>query len=260
MAKIVFITGANTGIGFETAKALATSDQSYIILMGARSLEKLQKAIATAQELPESSSQFVPIQVDIEHDDSIKRAFSEVQAKYGRIDVLINNAGAQFDRQIDQIGEREMWKRTWNVNVTGTQILTSTLAPLLLESADPRLLFITSGTSTLDGTENQKIPVNRVPAKGWPKTGFSVPAYRSAKTGLNMLMREWYRWLKEDGVKVWGISPGFLATGLGGNPDFLRKMGALDPSVAGPFIRSVVEGQRDADVGKVINRDGVQPW
>ncbi|KAJ5786085.1 uncharacterized protein N7503_011297 [Penicillium pulvis] len=260
MAKIVFITGANTGIGFEIVKALATSDQSYIVLVGGRSLEKAQNAAATVQGLPESSSQFVPIQVDIEHDDSIKQAFHEVQSKFGKIDVLINNAGAQFDRQIDQIGEREMWNRTWNVNVTGTQILTSTFAPLLLKSADPRLLFITSGTSTLEGTENQMVPVNRVPAKGWPKTGINLPAYRSAKTGLNMLMREWHRWLKEDGVKVWAISPGLLATGLGGDTEVLRKMGALDPSIAGPFIRGVVEGQRDADVGKVINRDGVQPW
>lgn len=153
-----------------------------------------------------------------------------------------------------------MWNQTWNVNTTGTHILTSTFAPLLLQSSDPRLLFITSGTSTLAGTENLAIPVNRVPPKGWPKTDFSVPAYRSAKAGLNMLMREWYRWLKEDGVKVFAISPGFLATGLGGNPEMSKKLGALDPSVAGPFIRSVIEGQRDADVGKVITKDGVQPW
>lgn len=93
MAKIVFITGANTGIGFEIVKALAASDQSYIVLMGGRSLEKARNAAATVQDLLESSSQFVPIQVDIEHDDSIKQAFHEVQSKFGRIDVLINNAG-----------------------------------------------------------------------------------------------------------------------------------------------------------------------
>ncbi|KAJ5850568.1 hypothetical protein N7455_010424 [Penicillium solitum] len=245
MAKIVLITGANT------------------VLLGGRSLEKAQAAAATAQkDFPDSKSEFFPIQVDIEHDNSIDRAFAEVKSKYGKVDVLINNARAQFDQQVatGQLGAREMWNHTWNVNTTGAQILTSQFAPLLLESADPRLLFITSGTSTLAGTENQALPVNRVAAKGWPKTGFSVPAYRSAKTGLNMLMREWYRWLKEDGAKVWGILPGFLATGLGGHPDTSRKMGALDPSVAGPFIRSVIEGEQDADVGLVINRDGVQPW
>lgn len=94
MAKIVFITGANTGIGFEIVKALAASDRSYIVLVGGRSLEKARNAAATVQQdLPESSSDFVPIQVDIEHDDSIKQAFHEVQSKFGRIDVLINNAG-----------------------------------------------------------------------------------------------------------------------------------------------------------------------
>ncbi|KAI9933591.1 hypothetical protein ASPWEDRAFT_138298 [Aspergillus wentii DTO 134E9] len=261
MSKIVLITGSNTGIGFEIVKALAGSDQDYTILMGGRSLEKVHDAITTAKkEFPSSASTFVPIQVDIEFDDSIDRAFAEVQSKYGKVDALINNAGAQFDLATEQLGVREMWNRTWNVNTTGTQILTSTFAPLLLESSDPRLLFITSGTSTLAGTEDSAIPINKVPPKGWPKTGLSLPAYRSAKTGLNMLMREWHRWLKEDGVKVFAISPGFLATGLGGGPEVAKKMGALDPSVAGPFIRSVVEGQRDADVGKVLSRDGVQAW
>lgn len=66
--------------------------------------------------------------------------------------------------------------------------------------------------------------------------------------------------LHEDGVKVWGISPGFLATGLGGNPERSKQIGAGDPSVAGVFIRGVLEGSRDDDVGKVILRDGVQPW
>ncbi|KAJ5936751.1 hypothetical protein N7466_003201 [Penicillium verhagenii] len=263
MTTIVFITGANTGIGFETVKALAASHQPYTIILGSRSLEKAKTAISTAKrQFPDSKSNFVPIQVDIEHDGSINRAFSDVQSKYGRIDVLINNAGAQFDQQTStgQMSAREMWNQTWNVNTTGTQILTTAFAPLLLQSANPRLLFITSGTSTLAGTENQAIPVNRVPAKGWPKSGFNLPAYRSAKTGLNMLMREWHRWLKEDGVKVWAISPGFLATGLGGDPEAFRKMGAGDPAVAGPFIRSVVEGERDGDVGRVVSRDGVQDW
>lgn len=138
--------------------------------------------------------------------------------------------------------------------------MTSTFIPLLLQSPDPRLLFIASGTSTLAGTENLALAVNHHPPKGWPKAGFSIPAYRSAKCGLNTLMREWHRMLKEDGVKVWCISPGFLATGLGGSPEVLKKMGAGDAAVAGPFIRSVLEGQRDDDVGKVITRDCVQPW
>lgn len=66
--------------------------------------------------------------------------------------------------------------------------------------------------------------------------------------------------LHEDGVKVWCISPGFLATGLGGGQATNKAMGASDPSVAGSLIGGVLEGGRDDDVGKVVMKDGVQPW
>jgi NAD(P)-dependent dehydrogenase (short-subunit alcohol dehydrogenase family) len=155
---------------------------------------------------------------------------------------------------------REMWNKSWDVNVTGTNVLTHTLIPLLLKSSDPRLLFITSGTSTLGESEDLALKVNESPAEGWPKQGFAVPAYRSSKTGLNMMMREWYRMLKEDGVKVWGVSPGFLATGLGPGQEFTKKMGAIDPIIGADFVRSVVEGKRDQDVGKVIRKDDIQTW
>ncbi len=59
-----------------------------------------------------------------------------------------------------------------------------------------------------------------------------------------------------DGVKVWSISPGFLATGLGGARDKLIAMGARDPAIGGRFLRAVIDGERDADAGKVISNDG----
>lgn len=160
---------------------------------------------------------------------------------------------------------RQMWNQSWNVNTVGTQIMTSVFMPLLLQSSNPRLIFMASGTSSLAGTENFAFAVNKYSPKGWPKpnfdgTAYDIPAYRSSKTGLNMMMREWYRMLKNDGVKVWCVSPGFLATGLGSNKEALEKMGASDPAVAGKFIQTVLEGSRDDDVGKVILRDGVQSW
>lgn len=84
-----------------------------------------------------------------------------------------------------------MWNKTYDVNVTGTHILTWSFAPLLLKSDDPRLMFIASGTSSLAGSENPDFPVNNQPSKGWPKTlnNFHLPAYRSSKTAMNMMMR-----------------------------------------------------------------------
>lgn len=157
---------------------------------------------------------------------------------------------------------REMWNKSWNVNTAGTQVLTHTFVPLLLKSSDPRLLFVTSGTASLAEADNKGLRFNQSPPKGWPKPqpALSIAAYRSSKTGMNMMVREWEKCLKEDGVKVFNISPGFLATGLGGDREFNKKMGALDPSIGGEFIRDVVEGARDQDVGKLIRKDMIQPW
>lgn len=158
-----------------------------------------------------------------------------------------------------------MWNKSWDVNVTSTHLLTYALAPLLIaSSSSPRLIFLTSGTSTLGGSSDMSLVVNHPPAAGWPKpppffTG--LVAYRSVKTGLNMLMTQWHRILLNDGVKVFAVSPGLLATGLGGRPELLKNFGAKDPAEGAAVVRDVVEGKRDDDVGQVIWTEGrVQPW
>ncbi|KAL4787145.1 hypothetical protein BJX76DRAFT_319567 [Aspergillus varians] len=264
-AKNVLITGANTGIGFQIVRALYSADKPYNIIVGARSLSKGQDAITAIQtEFPSSSNKLTPLVVDIESDESIETAYNEVEATFGKLDALVNNAGAQFDQRARQgeLSIRSAWNQSWNVNVSGTHIITYTFIPLLLQSPDPRIIFVTSGASTLAGTETRTIPADRVPDAGWPKAAASlgVAAYRSSKTGLNMLMREWARILENDGVKVWAVSPGALATNLAGTPEVMKQMGAGDPVVAGPLFRDVLEGRRDGEVGKVVSRDGVQSW
>ncbi|KEF55169.1 alcohol dehydrogenase [Exophiala aquamarina CBS 119918] len=260
---ILFITGANTGIGLETVKALLQSPKAYTILLGGRNLDKANAAVRDVQsQFPDSSSTVTAVQVDIEDDNSISQAFDRISQEHQRLDVLINNAGAAFDGQVAEgkLTMREMWNKSWDLNTVGTHILTHTFIPLLLKSSDPRLLFITSGTSTLTDSGDTSVPINISPPKGWPKQGFSLAAYRSSKTGMNMMVRDWVRTLKADDVKIWAISPGFLATGLGGDQERNKKMGAGDPALGGSFIRDVVEGARDADTGLVVRRGGVQPW
>lgn len=223
--KVVFITGANTGIGLEVVKALYKTSQPYEIILGSRDISKGEAAIKAVQEETSTSlSTMSVLQADISSDESITKAVKKIEADFGRLDVLVNNAGAGFDGTIrdGQLSIREAWNKSWDTNVAGTQVLTTEAIPLLLKSSDPRLLFVTSGTSTLTGTDNFSHPamarINASPPKGWPKPKEMNPieSYRSAKTGLNMLMRQWHRILLNDGVKVWAISPGFLATGLGG--------------------------------------------
>jgi NAD(P)-dependent dehydrogenase (short-subunit alcohol dehydrogenase family) len=91
---IVLITGGNTGIGYESVKALYASPTAHTILMGSRSLNKARAAISTLQsEIPDSKSEIVPLQIDIEDDNSIENVFKEVETKYGKVDALVNNAG-----------------------------------------------------------------------------------------------------------------------------------------------------------------------
>jgi hypothetical protein len=92
--RIVLITGANTGLGYQMVRALCGSQQSYQILLGGRSPEKAQKATEDVlAEFPSTSSSVVPIQIDIEDDKSIETAFNEVDKTYGQLDALVNNAG-----------------------------------------------------------------------------------------------------------------------------------------------------------------------
>ena len=155
-----------------------------------------------------------------------------------------------------RVSVREWFTKAYDVNVAGTHVMTWTFMPLLLKSSDPRLLFV-AGLSQINQASEKYFPTPPQPA-GWPKhVEFETIGYRCSKTALNMLMLDWNHKLKEDGVKVWGVGPGFLATDLGNVREKAKEMGAGDPSLGGKMIRTVVEGQRDADVGKVVNKDGI---
>ena len=91
---LVLITGGNTGIGYETIKALFQSSKPYHVLLGTRTVSKGEDAIAKLkQEVPDSKSTVETVQIDIESDESIQKLYEFVEKKFGKVDVLINNAG-----------------------------------------------------------------------------------------------------------------------------------------------------------------------
>lgn len=92
--KISLITGANTGIGFETVKAFLQSPNSYHIYLGSRTLEKGTAALEKVKaECPDSTNTVELLQIDVSSDESIEKAFEIVQKAHGHLDVLVNNAG-----------------------------------------------------------------------------------------------------------------------------------------------------------------------
>ncbi|KAK3898727.1 hypothetical protein C8A05DRAFT_37682 [Staphylotrichum tortipilum] len=259
---VVLVTGGNNGLGYEIVKALLESEKPYHILMGSRSLEKAQRAIDKLRgECPRATDKIEPMEVDITSDDSIEKAFQQVKASVGHIDVLVNNAGATFEPayMAGKLSLRSCFTEAFNVNVAGTQVLTHTFVPLLLGSANPRLVFVT-GLSHITKAAESYFPTPPLPA-GWPKQiGFETIGYRCSKTAVNMLMLDWNHKLRADGVKVWAVQPGVLVTDLGGLRDKIASMGGAHPSLGGQLVQSVIEGAKDADVGKIVGRDGIEPW
>ncbi|KAJ7636751.1 hypothetical protein FB45DRAFT_828930 [Roridomyces roridus] len=264
--KIVLVTGGNNGIGFEIVRALLQSDKEYHIVMGSRSVEKGESAMAKLkEEFPDLQNTLEVVQLDLTDDQSVEGVFKRIQDSHAHLDVLINNAGATFDPDCQRglISIRESFTKSYDVNVAGTNVLTHTLTPLLLLSSDPRLIFIT-GLSNLSQAAEKYFPTAPQPA-GYPKPiqsdlsgGFETIGYRCSKVALNMLMLDWNFKLQADGVKVWAIGPGMLETDLGGLRDMAKKMpGIGHASLGGEFTRTVVEGARDADVGKIVCRGGI---
>lgn len=97
---VVLITGANTGLGLETVKALFRSSRAYTILLGTRNKDNADAAVRQLRAgFPNSATVVAPVQVDLEKDLSIAKAFDFVAERYGRVDVLINNAGRKVPDQ-----------------------------------------------------------------------------------------------------------------------------------------------------------------
>lgn len=167
-----------------------------------------------------------------------------------------------------RLSKREGWNLTWDTNVTGTHACTEAFAPLLLASKQARLVFITSGISSLSNHANGTSARYALEPPGWPKKNALFLPYRASKTGLNMVAIEWARMLRNDGVRVFNVSPGFLNTGLSNDRatgEVLDKaaLGAQDPSLGGQFCADVVGGKKDefAWPARVLHRgDFTQPW
>lgn len=175
-----------------------------------------------------------------------------VETKYGRLDVLINNAGFIVTKPCDTLTNL---RETFETNTFGPAAVTEAFEPLLRKSSDPRLVHVSSDqgsiTSRLD------------PAYKWYR--LRGDTYRMSKAALNMLAACHRFSFAEWGCKVCAFNPGFSVMDLTGEAGraFRRENGARDPKEPAAALVGIVVGKRDADIEKsgMVDVDrGVRPW
>lgn len=243
--KIALVTGANQGIGFQIAKALA--ENGYIVYVGSRNLQNGDTAAANI------GGQARSIQLDVTQIASIDAAVARIQNESGRLDLLVNNAAISHagnpGRKLEEImaanrasvaSINEM-RTVWETNVFGVLAVTQAFLPLLRLAAAPRIVNVSSGLGSLT--------MNSDPS--WPYYGMFEVIYGASKTALNALTLALAIELK--GIKVNAVSPGFTATALNNfqGTDTVEE-GSREP------IRVALE--EDGPTGTFTGPDGIIPW
>lgn len=219
MKKIALITGANKGIGFETARQLG--QQNITILLGARDLAKGEKA---AKKLADEGIEAQAIEIDVANSKSIAAAAKKVEKDFGHLDILINNAGTMVDSYDSKIAELpiEAWRETFDTNFFGLIETTQAFLPLLRKSEAGRIVNLSSilGSITYHATP------------GSPVYDSKVPAYDVSKSAVNAFTVHLAHELKDTKIKVNAAHPGWVKTDMGGEGATMELQDGAKTSVA----------------------------
>ncbi|KAK7183839.1 short chain dehydrogenase [Paraphaeosphaeria sporulosa] len=246
---IVLITGANSGIGYAASKIISSASSNYRILMAGRSLPKVEAAIKSLKSEANIKGELTPLELDVTSEASIAAAAKKVEREFGHVDVLINNAGVaqssepSYKAQINAITE---------TNITGPLLVCEQFMPLVLKSKNPYSIFVSSSLASLD--------LATTPGSHYDSDMWQV--YRMTKSALNMIaVTEQHKWASK-GVKVFPMCPGLVRSNLRGTEEENVSAGgrAGSADVSGEIMLSIIEGKRDADVGKFVHKDGVHAW
>jgi NAD(P)-dependent dehydrogenase (short-subunit alcohol dehydrogenase family) len=229
---ITFITGANKGLGHETARRLIELGQT--VILGARDPERGQ---AAADRL---GARFVPI--DVTDDDSVARAAEDVEAHEGRIDTLINNAGILGSHTPVEALTGPEAIAILDTNVAGIVRVTHAFLPLLARSEQPAVINVSSGMGSFALTHDP----DRVESKP------IAPLYTASKAAVTMLTTQYAKALT--GIRVNAADPGYTATDFNGHSGHQTLTEGTDAIVA-----LATEGP-EAGTGRFVDRFGPVRW
>jgi len=241
--KIALVTGANRGIGFETARQLGKNGVTVVV--GARSLAAAQKTAATLQG--EGMDAF-PVQLDVTNAADRKSAAKTVADKYGKLDILINNAGVGpedglFNPKTIETTDEELQK-VFGTNLFATIAMTREFLPLLKKSSAGRIVNLSSilGSLTLHADPNS------------PIAGFKPFAYNASKTALNAFTVHLAAELKGTNIKVNSAHPGWVKTEMGTDQATMEIEDGAKTSVELALLGA------DGPNGRFIHMGQELPW
>lgn len=197
---IAIITGANKGIGIEIARGLGK--KGLTVLVGARSEERGE---AAAAKLREEGLDAHFLHLDVTDEDVVAAAAKRVETEFGRLDVLVNNAGialADGDWNTSELTVATA-RKIFETNVIGVVSVTNAFLPLIRKTGPGRIVNVSSEIGSLGFMTG-----------AGPFSAMQGGAYGASKSALNMLTVSWSKELEPTGIKINAVTPGYTATDL----------------------------------------------
>ncbi|MFI1766113.1 SDR family NAD(P)-dependent oxidoreductase [Streptomyces sp. NPDC020800] len=226
---ITLITGANKGIGFETARQLLAV--GHVVYLGARDVERGQQAAAALD------ARFV--QLDVTDDASVHSALAAIDAAEGRLDVLVNNAGILGDGALD--GPTAL--RAFDTNAVGLVRVTEAALPLLRKSANPTVVTVSSSAGSFWAVTNPDRPEHALP----------LALYSASKAAATMLTVQYAK--AHPSIKFNAVEPGTTAT------DLTAAFGVgRTPEESARVVVRLATLDADGPTGTFQDEDGEVPW
>jgi NAD(P)-dependent dehydrogenase (short-subunit alcohol dehydrogenase family) len=192
--RVSLVTGANRGIGLEVVRQLAM--RGFTTILGARDAQKGKKASGLLQE---SGLEVIPVQLDMTEQRSIDGARQIVEERFGKLDVLVNNAAILYDDwQRAESANLETVREAFETNTLGAWRMCQAFIPLLRKSEHARIVNVSSESGSL------------------ALMGGGTPGYSVSKAALNALTRMLADELRPSRILVNSVCPGWVATDMGG--------------------------------------------
>ncbi|UII24282.1 SDR family oxidoreductase [Fulvivirga ligni] len=205
LPKTALITGANKGIGFETARQLL--QQGFFVYLGSRDIERGARAIQQLQAI--GLINVKAIAIDVTKLETVAKAREIIEQERGRLDVLINNAGISgVVPQSALETPADNYREVLEVNLYGVVNVTQAFIPLLKQSFSPRIVNVSTSVGSLTLQSDPQ----------WPAYDYAKYAvYAASKSAMNMYTVHLAYELRDTAIKVNAICPGYTKTDFTGH-------------------------------------------